>query len=182
MRLIYQTERLTIQLLNEDSASLVLEFYQRNKEIFEPWEPLCPKEFYTLAYQEAALKAEFQLFLRANSIRYYIFERTNDHRIVGTLSFYHILYSPYNSCKLGYRLDKDNHGKGYAFEAISYLLPLLFKEQKLHRIEAEIMENNVPSLKLINRLGFTFEGFTREGCEIFGTPTDFLRYSLLSHD
>lgn len=182
MQLSYQTNRLLLRVLNEDSAPLVLNFYQKNRHVFFPFEPLQPEKFYTLAYQEAALKAETQLFLRASSLRYYVFERSNENHIIGTICFSHILHAPYNSCKVGYRLDIDAQKKGYAYEALSFLLPLIFTDQRLYRVEADIMPENEASIQLIERLGFFKEGLARSNCEISGVRKDHLRYSLLASD
>lgn len=182
MLLEYTTNRLLLRVLDETYAKPVLDFYQRNRDIFHPYEPLVSENFYTLAYQEAALKAEFTLFLRASSLRYYLFDITDQTTIIGTICLYHILSTPYNSCKLGYRLDKQAQKSGYAYEALSYLLPYFFKEYKLRRIEAEIMPENKDSLLLIERLGFSYEGISRSCCEIAGERKDHFRYSLISSD
>ena len=34
-----ETDSLLLKTLYKDSASMVLDFYKDNKEIFEPWEP-----------------------------------------------------------------------------------------------------------------------------------------------
>jgi len=178
----YITNRLIMRILNEESANKVLDFHLENRDTFSPFEPLQPAEFYTLTYQEAALKAETRLLLRASSLRYYLFDLSDDTRILGTICFYHMLPSPYNSCKLGYRIHKMAQKKGYAYEALSYLLPLVFTELGLHRIEADILPENKDSLQLIERLGFTYEGISRSSCEISGVRRDHLHYTLTSFD
>lgn len=182
MLLSYDTKRLSLKLLNESHAPLVLEFYQKNKAYFNPYEPLQPSGFYTIAYQEAALRADNLLFLRASSLRYYLFEKNNDNHIIGTVCFYHIYHHPYATCKLGYRLDKRFQKKGYAYEALCYLIPIIFNEQKIDRLEADILPRNAASIHFITKLGFTNEGIVRSSCEIAGKREDHLRFSLLSTD
>lgn len=182
MQLFYTTDRLLIKLLNEEDAPMVLDFYKRNKEFFHPYEPQASNEFYTIAFQEAALRADNILFLRASSLRYYIFEKHNVQKVIGTVSFYHLYHRPYASCKLGYRLDKESQKKGIAHEALCFLIPHLLHDHNIHRIEADIMPNNIPSIKVISKLGFSFEGVARDCCEISGKRENHLRFSLLSSD
>ncbi|WP_066713608.1 GNAT family N-acetyltransferase [Clostridium sp. Marseille-P299] len=182
MQFIYNTQRLTLKLLNESAAPMVLDFYNKNKAFFSPYEPLQSTEFYTIAYQEAALKADNLLFLRASSLRYYLFEKGNENHIIGTICFYHIYHLPYATCKIGYRLDKDSIKKGYAYEALSYLIPILFHELNIDRIEADILPSNTASIQFITKLGFTYEGISRNSCEIAGKRENHLRFSLLSND
>lgn len=182
MQMMYTTDRLSLKLLNENYASMVLDFYQRNRDFFRPYEPQQSNQFYTIAFQESALRADNLLFLRASSLRYYIFEKNKEQNVIGTVSFYHLYHQPYASCKLGYRLDKDAQKNGFAYEALCFLIPKLIQDHKIYRIEADIMPNNISSIKLITKLGFSFEGIARDSCEISGKRENHLRFSLLSTD
>ncbi len=179
MENMYITERLVIKLLDETSAPNVLSFYQENQKLFEPWEPTHAAQFYTLNYQKSLLIAERNLAARSQSIRYFVFEKQNLSTIIGSIHFYHLMRYPNCSCKLGYKLAATAWHKGYAFEAISCLLPIMFRTYHLHRIEAEVMPNNHRSIELMKRLNFTYEGITRQSCEINGRFEDHCRYSLL---
>jgi ribosomal-protein-alanine N-acetyltransferase len=57
-----------------------------------------------------------------------------------------------------------------------------FEILKLHRIEANIQPDNQPSIRLIERLGFTREGFSRHYLFIAGQWRDHARYAMLSED
>lgn len=178
----YATSRLLLRILDENSASSVLTFYQSNREHLETWEPLRPSHFYSANYQLALLAAERNLLLRSKAIRYYLFDKTNPQKIIGTINFYHILRSPDNSCKLGYKLAESAMHQGFAYEALSFLIPKAFKDYPIFRIEADIMEQNVSSLRLIEKLNFTYEGITRSCFEVHGKREDHRRYSLLLTD
>lgn len=182
MQFSYNTNRLTLKSLATEDARPVLEFYVNNKDIFEPWEPLHDNNFYSLDYQLNNLEAEMKLFLRQQSIRYYLFKKYNGNKVIGTISFTDIKNSPANCCKIGYRIDKDHQGQGYASEALLYIIPMIMNELHIYRIEADVMINNHPSIKLLRSLGFIYEGIARESYEINGIRTDHARYSLLYTD
>ncbi len=176
---LYYTNHLVLKILDPSWAPSVLNFYLINRTHFEPWEPQRPSNFYTSNYQRSLLTAEQQLLLNSQGVRYYLFEKSNTHKIIGSVNFYHIQKSPDNTCKLGYKLSSSMLHKGYAQEAISFLVPRIFHEYNLYRIEADIMRNNLPSIRLIERLNFHLEGISRGGYEVCGQREDHLRYSLL---
>lgn len=179
MEAIYFTSRLQLKLLDESAAPMVLFFNEKNQTIFEPWEPAKPKNFYTMNYQVSLLVAERNLKTHSQSIRYFLFLRENPNEIIGTVNFYHIMRPPECSCKLGYKLAATAQHKGYAYEAISFLLPLVMRQYGLYRVEANIMPSNEPSIALIKRLNFNFEGINHESCEIQGQRRDHYRFSYL---
>lgn len=59
--------------------------------------------------------------------------------------------------ELGYVLNPDFAGQGYATEAANAMLRLGFEELGLHRVVARIDERNEPSARLARRLGLRQE-------------------------
>ncbi|GIJ43510.1 N-acetyltransferase [Virgisporangium aliadipatigenens] len=59
--------------------------------------------------------------------------------------------------EIGYVMNPDHHGKGYATEAARALLRLGFDELGLHRITASLDERNTASAALARRLGMRQE-------------------------
>ena len=182
MEVTYATNRLLLKNLDKGSAQSVLDFYQRNHLHFEPWESLRPQNFYTINYQKTLLIAERTIKKRAQAMRYYLFEKSNPSTIIGTVNFYHILPSPDRTCKLGYKLDYSYVHKGYAYEALTFLIPKVFCAFNLYRIEADVMKENLPSIRLLKRLHFRYEDTKRQSFEINGSLKDHLRYALLRNE
>jgi [ribosomal protein S5]-alanine N-acetyltransferase len=69
--------------------------------------------------------------------------------------------------------------KGLMKEALKDVLEYGFTELNLHRIQALIAAENQPSLKLLQRFGFTKEGTMREDYVVNGKNEDSDCYSLL---
>ncbi len=179
MEFSYETDRLQLMVCNEEYSNALLAFMTKNKDFFAPYEPLRQPAFYTEAFQAQVLRAEFQTMLRGTYIRYYLFLKENPSHIIGTVSFSNISRSDDKSCRVGYKLDKAHTGMGYATEALRLLLPEVHKSLSVHRVEADILLENLPSLRLIERLGFTYEGVARSSHEIGGVWRDHLRYSYI---
>lgn len=89
-------------------------------------------------------------------------------------------YQPrHEKAEIGYWLLPDWQGKGIMTEVIPVMLRHLFAAWKLHRVEAVIEEGNTSSMRLAERLGFTFEGRLRDAEIKNGKRITLLMYSLL---
>ena len=75
---------------------------------------------------------------------------------------------PADSAEIGYVLNPAYQGRGLATEAVRRVLAFGFEELELHRIEARFIQGNHPSRRLMERVGMTFEGFSRESMKIKG--------------
>ena len=179
MEMYYETDRLILRILSENSAPQVLDFFEKNKAIFESFEPERPKNFYTLEYQSALLKCEFDLIVKMGTLRFWIFTKEQPQQIIGTVSFQNIIRSVYQSCQIGYKFDPLYWKQGYATEGITKAISIIFQEFHLHRIDALVLPNNKPSIRLLERLGFQAEGLCRSCIFLNNHWTDHLRYSLI---
>lgn len=177
----YETSRLFLKILSDqpEHARQVLDFYNRNRLVFEKYEPTRPENFYTENYHRTLLHCEYQLFLKLKSMRYWIYEKSNPELIIGTVSFHNIVRSEFQSCGIGYKMDSEYWHLGMAKEAISFLMFQVFEELHLHRIEAYVMPENTNSIYLLDSLGFCREGLCRQTAKIQGRWTDHLLYSIL---
>lgn len=182
MEMYYETDRLILRILHESSAPQVLDFFEKNKAIFENFEPERPQNFYTLDYQAALLKCEFDLIIKMGTLRFWIFTKEEPEQIIGTVSFQNIVRSVYQSCQIGYKLDPLYWKHGYATEAIAKAISIVFQEFHLHRIEALVLPDNKPSIRLLERLGFQSEGICHSCIFLKKRWTDHLRYSLICEE
>ncbi|HAL74653.1 MAG TPA: GNAT family N-acetyltransferase [Clostridiales bacterium] len=71
-------------------------------------------------------------------------------------------------------------GHGYASEAIMLLIRYAFDELGLHRVWARVIEDNLPSLQLFDRLGFQREGCLRQHVRRRGKFRDMIIFGLLN--
>ncbi len=176
----YETERLQLKILNKDAAAMVLHFYEDNKPLFEPWEPKRSEHFYTQAYQKASLSAEYYQMADGKLLRYWVFLKDCPDEIIGSVCFQNFLMGPYRSCSIGYKFSHKFHNLGYAYESTRKGIDVIFEELPIHRIEAFIMPNNDPSLRLIKKLDFICEGISYAYANVDGVWTDHLRYALIN--
>lgn len=72
---------------------------------------------------------------------------------IGTCSV-HAIDPAAHQAEIGYLLQRGYWRRGIMFEALSLLLPALFTHLALARLVAEIDEANLPSRRLVHKLGF----------------------------
>ncbi len=82
-------------------------------------------------------------------------------RMIGTCGFTSFDCAN-DAAEIGYVLNPEFWGRGIAVEAVRLILAFGFERLSLHRIEARFMEGNRASLRVMQKVGMTFEGFRRE--------------------
>ena len=184
MQFIYQTDRLQLKILSQDYGEAVHCFYESNKEFLERFEPKRPENFYSDSFHSTNLSYEYRGFLNFSHFRYWLFPReafvTPGIVPMGSLCFNNIQRGAFQKCTLGYKLGQAACHQGYMSEALSFIIPLLMEELKLHRIEAYVQPDYTPSIRLLAKLGFQEEGYLSSYAEINGDWKDHLIFSYIS--
>lgn len=73
-------------------------------------------------------------------------------------------------------------GKGYATEAYTLLLDYAFSERGLHRIVAHVLDDNIGSIRLHEKCGYTNEGTLRESVFKGGRWRNQILFSILEKE
>ncbi|WP_310605193.1 GNAT family N-acetyltransferase [Anaerosporobacter sp.] len=180
MRLYYETQRLQLRVLTSTYATEVLNFYERNKDFFNCWEPDRVRLFYTKDFHRANLVYEYNETIKSHFLRFWIFEKTNPEHIIGCVCFQNFQKGSLMTCTVGYKLDQQYTGQGIASEALQKSIEVVFSELGFHRIEALIHPMNTPSISLIEKLNFEFEGISKSCIRLNNKWTDHLRYALIN--
>lgn len=182
MLLEYETDRLILKIVKPTCADQVLDFYMRDWKLFERFEPDRAQGFYTVDFQKQILSFEYNMAIQGTLYRFYVYQKNNPERIVGTISFHHINRGFNNSCEIGYKFSSEVHHMGYATEALSKVLEIIFYDLKLHRVQAWVLPDNRPSIRLLERVGFVYEGISRDYLYLHGTWQSHALYSILPSD
>lgn len=100
--------------------------------------------------------------------------------LVGVINISHIIRASFRSAHLGYYGFSGFEGRGLMRQGIQLVLRHAFLKLKLHRIEANIQPQNVASRRLLLKLGFTREGYSRRYLKISGRWRDHERWAMLA--
>jgi ribosomal-protein-alanine N-acetyltransferase len=103
-------------------------------------------------------------------------------RLAGQVTIDNIVRGALRSGYLGYWIDSRVAGRGMASLAVALVCDHAFGDVGLHRVQADIRPENVPSQRLVERLGFRQEGLLRRYLDIDGDWRDHLAYALLAED
>ncbi len=101
-------------------------------------------------------------------------------QLLGIVEMFH--YDPkVHMVTIGYRLDEQHWGKGYAARATRALCAYLFDEVGIRRIQASVMPENPASMRVLEKCGFVREGYIRQGSFCKGKGiVDLVCFSLLA--
>ncbi len=100
-------------------------------------------------------------------------------RMIGTCGFTAI-DAQNESAEIGYVLSPRVWGQGIAVEAVRAVLAFGFERLLLQRIEARFIRGNEASLRVMQKVGMTFEGYHRQSMLIKGVWRDIGYSSILS--
>jgi ribosomal-protein-alanine N-acetyltransferase len=103
-------------------------------------------------------------------------------RLAGQVTVDNIVRGALRSGSLGYWIDRAVAGRGMASLAVALVCDHAFGPGGLHRLQADIRPENLPSRRLAERLGFRHEGLLRRYLDIDGDWRDHLSYALLEED
>lgn len=98
--------------------------------------------------------------------------------IIGTVGFNS--FAENHRASLGYDLQLEYWNKGIVTEALQEILSFGFTKLSINRVEAEVMQGNVASEKVLFKLGFTKEGTLRDWMYWNGKHYDMTMFSLLA--
>ena len=105
---------------------------------------------HTFPTEDAALMEVLNFF--AISDEFWALEEKSEHKIIGFVSLNYVNEASRN---LGYCLHTPWHGKGYASEAARRIIRYAREELGLEKLVTGTAEENLPSVRLLERLGFT---------------------------
>lgn len=99
-------------------------------------------------------------FHERSFINWIVVERATA-QMIGTCTLYEILPQHLRS-GIGYALLPSSQGRGFASEAVSMAVIWAFEVLGMHRVEADIHPDNLPSRRVLERCGFHEEGLLRD--------------------
>ena len=102
-------------------------------------------------------------------------------RMIGTCGFTRFDLDN-NSAEVGYVLNPDFWGNGYAPEALRALMRFGFTELDLHRMTAKIMDGNLRSMRVAEKCGMRPEATHRNSMLIKGVYRTIHEYAILAEE
>ncbi len=87
-----------------------------------------------------------------------------------------------HSAEIGYALHVEHRGKGLATAATQVLVNALFERPEINRLEGSLHPDNSASAMVLERLGFVYEGTSRQSYWVEDVVSDDGHYGLLREE
>lgn len=153
-----------------------------NESWLRPWEPTSAAAWHA-RHGPAAYRAMRRVVARRARLGSSLpFAIRVDGRLAGQVTVDNIVRGALRAGYLGYWIDRSVAGRGVASLAVALVCDHAFGPVGLHRLQADIRPENLPSQRLVERLGFQREGLLRRYLDIDGDWRDHVAFSLLAED
>lgn len=129
-----------------------------NRRWLQPWEATHPVIPAKPEDTKTSVRHLLQ-YAKAGTVLPMVLE--SDNQLIGQLNVSQITYGSLSSASLGYWIIPSFAGRGIMPVAVAMVCDHLFFERGLHRVEICIRPENTASLRIVEKLGFRFEGLRR---------------------
>lgn len=147
-----------------------------------PWDSTRPPEAGGGGYSFRQMVTDLTRQARAGRMLPWLITYRDDDRadpaLAGQLTISGITYGSARWAQAGYWVDQRWAGRGIAPTALALAGDYLFGTLRLHRLEVAIRPENVKSLRVVEKLGFRFEGHIPRYLHVDGDWRDHLMFAL----
>ena len=151
-----------------------------SRPFLTPWEPAWPGDDLTRAAFRRRLRRCYEEIANDEAYPFLIFREIG--ALAGGLTLGQIRRGVVQSGTLGYWIGAPYARQGVMTAAVRAIVGYAFTALRLHRIEASCLPHNLASVRLLERTGFSREGYARGYLRINGVWQDHLLFALLESD
>jgi ribosomal-protein-alanine N-acetyltransferase len=110
----------------------------------------------------------------------------SDGRLAGLFALSNIVRGAFHSAYAGWRVNAEVLRQGYGLEGVTAILDLAFSTGpgglSLHRVQANVIPDNLASLRLAERAGFRREGYAVRYLKVAGRWQDHVMLAKLADE
>lgn len=177
-----QNKWITLVPANIALAQQVTDYYQRNRNFLEQYEPKREEAFFSPEHQEKILQKEMEDSRQKSAFRFYIKPTAGPAKVIGSIGLNNVVWGAFCSAFLGYKLDREFTGRGFMTMAVDMMVHYAFGELRLHRIEANVMPKNTASLRVLEKNAFVNEGISKYYLNINGIWEDHVHMVKINYE
>jgi len=150
---VFETARLRLRSPRREDAAIIFDSYAQD--------PLVTRYLVWLPHQSIETTEKFialciEQWANASAFAYVITQKSNA-RPIGMIDF-----RPHqHGANLGYVLAKEHWGRGITTEAARGVIARAFTQQGLYRVQAFCDVDNIPSARVLEKVGMRREGILR---------------------
>jgi ribosomal-protein-alanine N-acetyltransferase len=174
-----RTERLTLRPLTAAERTAYVRAVETSMDHLRPWLPTPPPgDTAEAAFERELGRAEAD---RTSGTGSRWVALLPDGRVAGMFNLSQIFRLSFQNAYAGWWVAADCVGRGLATEGVAALLDLAFAAEPvglgLHRVQANIIPRNAPSVRVAEKCGMRLEGTARRYLRIAGRWQDHLMFA-----
>lgn len=154
---------------------------EESRAFLSPWEPAWPPDDLTKVAFRRRIRRSQRDIRDGTGLPFLVFSPDGE-TLLGGLTVSHIRRGVTQSGVLGYWMGSPYAGKGYMSAAVRAVIEYVFDTANLNRLEAACLPHNVTSVRLLENVGFTREGYARRYLRIDGRWQDHILFGLARGD
>lgn len=179
-RITRPTERLFLRPLEESDRSEYIRVMELSRTAWEPWIPArdpatSSRDLFRRELRRTRDGAKGGTHLRLHGF-------TTDGELIGMFALNEIVRGVFQNAYAGWQVSADRSRQGFGTEGVRALLGVAFDHAPdglgLHRVQANIMPTNAPSLRIAEKVGFREEGHALRYLRIAGRWEDHVMFAL----
>ena len=133
-------------------------------------------------YTEQDGKEFISAMLSADENETFSFAIMVDDKVVGSIGIFRQGNIHSQTAELGYYIAEEYWGKGIMTEAVKQICEYVFGDSDIIRIYAEPFAYNIASCRVLEKVGFQYEGTLRSNAVKNGKVIDMKMYSLIKEE
>jgi ribosomal-protein-alanine N-acetyltransferase len=169
-------QRVIRPLVPSDAEELAA-LYCANRDHLVPFVEIRDMTFFTAEGQRKRIERAAATAANGDGWRFAI---VNSGLIAGTVGVTNVVRGPLQCAKLGYWVDRAQHGHGLATRAVDEVAAFAFEKAGLHRLEAWTLVDNVASQRVLEKNGFERFGLARALLLVDGEWRDHLLFERIA--
>jgi [ribosomal protein S5]-alanine N-acetyltransferase len=161
-----------------DDFKAWVDLRKASRGFLEPWEPAWQDDEFTRTAFRFRLHIYNKLSLEDRGQALFMFSPA-DNTLVGGLNLNNVRRGAAQMATLGYWVGQPFARQGFMTDGLKLVLPYVFDELGLHRLEAACLPRNLPSIALLKKAGFTEEGYAKDYLKIADKWEDHILFAKL---
>ena len=156
-----RTQRVMLRVPSFGDYAQWARLREASRAFLAPWEPVWPPDDLTkLSFRRRIRR--YQREIRSGSGYPFLIFTPDGATLLGGLTLAHIQRGVTQSAVLGYWMGEAHAGKGIMTAAVRAAVDFAFDTLHLNRVEAACLPHNAASIRLLEKVGFTREGYARK--------------------
>ncbi len=167
-----------IRLVRQRDARVLQQELLTNRAWLRPWEATSPDGPVSFDMR-AGVRRLLQQYRDGTGVPF-VMEYDGD--VTGQLNVWGVARGSLGSATIGYWVSERFAGRGITTTSVALATDVCFDELRLHRMEICIRPENQASLRVVEKLGFRYEGLRRRFIHINGDWRDHYAFALTRED